>query len=194
LATRPGDFIIEDRPIAAVHPPPHDADAFARRLLGAYVIGSDRTSTQDADFAVQQLVEVALRALSPGVNEPFTAITCIDRLGQGLIKLASRSIPSAIRTDDTGAVRVVSQPRTFVELVEAAFDPIARYAGRNPAIARRLLETLCVLADVAQRAEDRQAIGRLADFVSASSGEEVAGERPKVALSRLRDDVHRRLR
>jgi uncharacterized membrane protein len=194
LVTRPGDFIIEDRPVAAVHPPPHDAGAFARRLLGAYVIGSDRTSTQDADFAVQQLVEVALRALSPGVNEPFTAITCIDRLGQGLMKLASRSIPSAIRTDDTGAVRVVSQPRTFVELVEAAFDPIARYAGRNPAIARRLLETLCVLADVAQRGEDRQAIGRLADFVSASAGEEVEGERHKVALSRLRDDVHRRLR
>jgi uncharacterized membrane protein len=194
LLARPGDFIIEDRPLAAVDPPPRDADDFARRLRRAYVIGTDRTSTQDADFAVQQLVEVALRALSPGVNEPFTAITCIDRLGQGLTKLASRRIPGAVRTDDTGAVRVIAQPRTFVELVEAAFDPIARYAGRNPAIARRLLETLGVLADVAHRSEDREAMARLADFVWTSSVEEVEGERHTSTLARLHTDVHRRLR
>jgi uncharacterized membrane protein len=194
LLTRPGDFVIEGRPIAAVHPPPRESDGLARRLRGAYAIGTDRTSTQDADFAVQQLVEVALRALSPGVNEPFTAITCIDRLGQGLMKLASRSIPGAIRTDDAGAVRVVAQPRTFVELVEAAFDPIARYAGRNPAVANRLLETLGMLADAARRTEDRQAIGRLADFVWTSSGEEVDGERHKSTLARLHSEIQRRLR
>jgi uncharacterized membrane protein len=83
--------------MAAVHPPSRDDGAFEERLAGAYVVGTDRTSTQDADFAVQQLVEVALRALLPGVNEPFTAITCIDRLGQGLARLASRRIPGAIR-------------------------------------------------------------------------------------------------
>jgi uncharacterized membrane protein len=194
LQARPGDFVVEGRPLAAVHPVPHDADEVTRRLLGAYVIGADRTSIQDADFAIQQLVEVALRALSPGVNEPFTAVTCIDRLGQGLTKLASRSIPGAVRTDDTGAVRVVAQPRTFVELVEAAFDPIARYAGRNPAIARRVLETLCNLADVVRRSEDRQAIARLADFVWATAGVEVEGEQQKSSLARLHRDVHRRLR
>jgi uncharacterized membrane protein len=194
LQARPGDFVVEGRPLAAVHPVPRDADEVTRRLLGAYVIGADRTSIQDADFAIQQLVEVALRALSPGVNEPFTAVTCIDRLGQGLTKLASRSIPGAVRTDDTGAVRVVAQPRTFVELVEAAFDPIARYAGRNPAIARRVLETLGNLADVVRRSEDRQAIARLADFVWATAGVEVEGEQQKSSLARLHRDVHRRLR
>jgi uncharacterized membrane protein len=79
-------------------------------------------------------------------------------------------------------------------LVDAAFDPIARYAGRNPATAQRLLETLGVLADVAQRSEDREAIAHLADFVWTSSGEEVEGERHTSALARLRRDVQRRLR
>ena len=194
LLARPGDFVIEDRPVAAVDPPPQDVDGFARRLLSTYIIGTDRTSTQDADFAVQQLVEVALRALSPGVNEPFTAITCIDRLGQGLTKLASRRIPGAVRSDDTGAVRVIAEPRTFVELVEAAFDPIARFSGPNPAIAQRLLETLGGLADVVRRPEDCRALAGLADFVWASSSHEVEGERQKSNLARLHKGVHRRLR
>jgi uncharacterized membrane protein len=193
LMARPGQFVIEGRAVAAVAPTPAEPDEFARRLIGTYVIRADRTSTQDADFAVQQLVEVALRALSPGVNEPFTAITCIDRLGQGLAKLASRKIPSAVRTGDEGAVRVVAEPRTFVELVEAAFDPIARYAGRNPAIAQRLLETLGALADITQRAEDRAAIARLADFVWTCTARDVEGERPRSMLARLHNEVRARL-
>ena len=193
LTTRPGDFVIEGRVIAAVAPVPSEPGAFARRLIATYGIRADRTSTQDADFAVQQLVEVALRALSPGVNEPFTAITCIDRLGQGLAKLASRRIPSSVRTDDHGAVRVVAEPRTFVELVEAAFDPIARYAGRNPAIAQRLLETLGALADIAQRGDDRAAIARLADFVWTCAARDVEGDRPRSTLAWLHDDVRARL-
>jgi uncharacterized membrane protein len=193
LEARPGDFVIEGRAVAAVTPAPAEPDAFARRLIATYTIGADRTSTQDADFAVQQLVEVALRALSPGVNEPFTAITCIDRLGQGLAKLASRKIPSAVRTDAHGAVRVVAEPRTFVELADAAFDPIARYAGRNPAIAQRLLETLGALADVAGRADDRAALARLADFVWTCAARDVEGERPRSMLARLHNEVRARL-
>ena len=163
LIRRPGDFVVEGRIIAAAHPRPRDADELQRALAKAYTFGADRTSHQDAAFAVEQLVEVALRALSPGINEPFTALTCIDRLSQGLSKMLGRRIPSATRCDDERRLRVVARPRSFEELLEAAFEPLAIYAGRNPAIGSRLLDTLAGLAEAARRPEDRAAIGHVAD-------------------------------
>lgn len=173
LCARPGDFVVEGVPVAAVHPPPRGRERLADRLAGTFVIGSDRTPYQDAAFAVQQLVEVALRALSPGVNEPFTAITCVERLGQGLAKLLGRRIPSAARVDDEGNTRVVARPRTFVELVGPAFEPVALYAGRNPEVGEALSATLRMLARAARRPEDRDAIGRTAENVWAAVGEAV---------------------
>jgi uncharacterized membrane protein len=178
--------------VAAAHPPPADTGAFERRLAAAFIVGGDRTSQQDAAFAVQQLVEVALRALSPGVNEPFTAITCIDRLGQGLSRLAVRAMPSPVRADDTGAMRVVARPRTFAELLEEAFEPVARFAGGNPAIYARLLTTLDSLATFARREQDRAAIAREAAFVLATAELEVKDERHRPALAQLAEAVRTR--
>jgi uncharacterized membrane protein len=189
LARRPGDFVVAGTPIARVYPPPEDWDAFAHELAKAYVIANDRTSRQDAAFAVQQLVEVALRALSPGVNEAFTAITCIDRLGQGLSKLAARKIPSPVRTDDLGRTRVIASPQTFDELASAAFEPIALYAERNPAISGRLLDTLAGLGTIATRADDRRAITRIADLVHALASGHAPGGRHRRQLARKHQHV-----
>lgn len=185
LLVRPGDFLVEGAPIGALSPVPADAPGAARRMRDALVVGTDRTARQDADFAVQQLVEVALRALSPGVNEPFTALTCIDRLGQGLTRLTTRTIPSAIRSDEQGDIRVITEPRTFVELVASAFEPIARFSGKNPAIAERLFETLGALGRVARRAEDRAAIAEVAEFVWTEAAAPVEEGRHKQRLTRL---------
>ena len=192
LTARPGDFVIEGGAVAAAYPPPADTSAFERRLAAAFIVDTDRSSRQDAAFAVQQLVEVALRALSPGVNEPFTAITCIDRLGQGLSKLAARAVPSAVRADESGAVRVVARPRTFPELLEEAFEPVARFAGGNPAIYARLLTTLERLAAFARREQDRAAIAREAAFVLAAAELESKDERRRAELARLAEAVHTR--
>lgn len=114
---------------------------------------------------MQQLVEVALHALSPGMNEPFTAVTCIDRLGEGLALLARRQLPSAARRDDQGRLRVVAPPQTFVTLLRDAVAPIAIFAGPNPAISERLLRTLAMLAGAAQRSEDLAVVGEQAGIV-----------------------------
>jgi uncharacterized membrane protein len=193
LTRRPGDFVVEDAPIAAAHPPPANRGPLSHAFADAYVFGADRTARQDAAFAIQQLVEVALRALSPGVNEAFTALTCIDRLGQGLAKLARRKIPSAIRTDDLGRTRVIAHPYTFEELVIAAFEPIALDAGRTPDVSARLLETLGALAAIAPRAGDRAAIARVADLVCSVAAEHV-GFAPRAArLDALHEQVRRTL-
>ena len=193
LIARPGDFVMESGRLAAAHPRPADPERFENTLTESFVLGTDRTSYQDVGFAVQQLVEVALRGLSPGVNEPFTAVTCIDHLGQGLSKLANRRIPSAVRTDTDGTVRVVAHPLTFEELVEAAFEPIALYADRNPAIGERLLKTLGMLAGVAHREEDREAIGRVGSFVWKLTSKQVEEERHKSQLARLHEELGRAL-
>jgi uncharacterized membrane protein len=189
LTRRPGDFVVEGAPIAAAHPRPRDPAALSDAFADVYVIGADRTARQDAAFGIQQLVEVALRALSPGVNEAFTAITCIDRLGQGLARLGRRKIPSSIRTDGHGRERVIAHPYTFAELVVAAFEPIALAAGRLPDVSARLLETLGALATVAPRDGDRRAIERVADLVRAVATERVMFEPHEARLATLHEQV-----
>lgn len=169
LAARPGDFVIRGETLAVVHPPPdRDDDALRDGMAAAYVIGRDRTPSQDAAFGVQQLVEVALRALSPSTNEPFTAMAAIDRLGQALSQLATRQIPSAVRVDEHGNARVVSEPRTFENLLADAFDVIAINAGSHPGVVCRLIETVERLSRVVRRPGDRAALTRLLDRLLAS--------------------------
>jgi uncharacterized membrane protein len=161
----PGAFVIQDQPLAVVSPAPSDPAALERRLRDAFVLGTDRSSHQDVGFAVQQLVEVALRALSPGTNETFTAVTCIDRLSAGLARVAGRHIPGGIRLDERGKVRVIATPTAFVTLLEASFGVLAMHMDRDAIIGSRLLDALHRLVSAAHRTEDRHAIGRVADRV-----------------------------
>jgi uncharacterized membrane protein len=162
---RPGTFIVEHQPLAAAAPGALDPERLAADIRGTFTFGADRTSRQDVSYAAQQLVEVALRALSPGVNEPFTAIACIDRLTQGLARLARRRLPSAQRTDDQGRTRVVAVPRRFADLVIEVFEPIARHGASEPVITSRLQQVYRTLHDLACRPEDRAAIDRLVEQV-----------------------------
>lgn len=165
LDASPGDFVAKGDVIATFHAASGTPPTLADTVNEAYIIGSERSIEKDAGFAVQQLVEIALRALSPGVNEPFTAIVAIDWLGAPLAALAQRRIPGAIRTDDEQCVRIVAAPRTFVALLREAFEPIGLHAGPHPDVVGRLLDALARLADVAHRREDRQAIGDVSRLV-----------------------------
>jgi uncharacterized membrane protein len=165
LDVRPGDFVTEGLPVARVHPRPARLDEFERELNAALVLGLDRTSEQDAGFPVQQLVEVSLHALSSGINEPFTAITCIDRLGQGLVRLAGRRLPSTVRADADGRPRIVAPGHTFAGLLGAAINPIRAHAAASPEVGLRLLVLLARLSECARRPDDGDAIRRHAELV-----------------------------
>ena len=170
LRVQPGDFATEGLPLAAVHPPPADVEAFRARLDGCVSLGPDRTSGQDAGFPIQQLVEVALHALSSGINEPFTAITCLDRLGQGLARLATRHIPGEARTDSGGRLRVVAPRQSFGQFLDGAFFPIQAHLATAPDVGVHMLRVLARLAAVARRQEDRDAIARHARETRAQLG------------------------
>ena len=104
LLHRPGHFVVAGEPLAQVWPAAA-APGVARALGGAHATGPHRTLTQDLSFAVDQLVEIAIRALSPAVNDTFTALACIDWLGDGLCKIAERWHPVSVHRD-------TSRPRT----------------------------------------------------------------------------------
>jgi uncharacterized membrane protein len=111
------------------------------------------------------MVEVAVRALSPGINDPFTAIVCVDWLAEALGRLAGRSIPSPRRLDDDGTLRVVTRAVTFADVADAAFNQIRQYGSGSASVMIRLLEALARVAYVAGRPEDQAAIIRHAHLV-----------------------------
>ncbi len=104
--------IIKGMKLVQVWPGEKIDDKLNDQLREAFILGAFRSVTQDIEFAINQLVEVALRALSPGINDPFTAINCIDWLGAGLSHLGERSILSPYRYDDSKKLRIIARPVT----------------------------------------------------------------------------------
>jgi uncharacterized membrane protein len=116
-------------------------------LYSPYIIGRHRTVKQDAGFGVRQIVDVALKALSPGVNDTTTAVMCVDYLQAILLRLATRRIPSPFRmTDNT--LRVIARGPSFETLLSEAFDQIRQSAKGNTAVFIRMLDALETLAGV----------------------------------------------
>lgn len=152
----PGDFVVEGDLLFSVWPAPSVNDEVARQVRRSVVLGADRTPTQDLAFAVRQLVEVALRALSPGINDPFTAIECINRLQEGLCIVVQRPRPSAYRFDEEDRLRVIAEPMSLHALAQAAFDPIARAGGANGDVALCLLQAVATVASFAAEPGDRR--------------------------------------
>ncbi len=106
LLHRPGHFVVEGQRLALVWPVDAVGDV-SLALTQAHIVGSNRTLTQDLGFAVDQLVEVAIRAISPAVNDPFTALNCADWLGDCLCRAAREPLPDGIYRDATGSLRLI---------------------------------------------------------------------------------------
>ncbi len=170
LKVRPGDYLMAGSRVAIVSAPKLD-ETFAEKLNGAFILGNHRTGEQDVEFAVHQLVEVALRALSPGINDPFTAIQCMDPLGAALARLAGRAMPSPFRRDDDGTVRIIAHYDNFAGVTRAAFDQVRQSGRTNAAITIRLLEIIEEVAKHLRRDSDRSELLRQATMIERGSRE-----------------------
>jgi uncharacterized membrane protein len=166
LERRPGDYVVADRPLLRVWPGDRVSDQLTARVRSAFTLGRQRTPRQDFESAVSQLVEIAVRALSPGINDPFTAIACVDRLGSVLSRVAQREMPSPYRHDGQDQLRVIVPAFTFPAILDVAFDQIRQYGRSSAAVTLRLLETIAVVAGFAQRPEDVAALQRQAGMVA----------------------------
>jgi uncharacterized membrane protein len=187
LQYRPGQFITAGADLVRFWHTQPAAPDIAGELNSHFFLGAERTEEQDLEFAVHQLVEVALRALSPGINDPFTAINCVDRLGAALHRLAEREIPSPYRYDSAGQLRVIAPVVSFPDVMDAAFNQIRQYGRSSASVTIRLLETLAVLARRVRREEDRLAVARHATMIE-------NGSREALPEPRDRKDVEKRYR
>ena len=113
-----------------------------RAVARAFTIGISRTPVQDVEFPLHQLVQVAVRTLSPSTNDPFTAIAAIDRIVAGLRRLGGRPFPSTTQTDQRGIARVVAPRRTFAEIAASTLAPLSESAARSPTVVAHLRQSL----------------------------------------------------
>lgn len=141
-----------------------DNDDLCRQLRGACVLGSSRTNDQDVAWGLTELSDIAVKALSPGINDPTTAAMAIDRLGESLVRLGNRSLPERLRTGADGTIRVIARRIAFQDAVETAFAQICHYGADQPLILDRLRDVVSrVAAHVpeAQREPLECAVARL---------------------------------
>lgn len=171
LERTPGHYVVADRPLVLVWPGDRATDKLIAQIRSAFILGNQRTPRQDIECAINQLVEIAVRALSPGLNDPFTAIVCVDHLGSALSRLAQREMPSPYRHDEQDQLRLIASAVSFPMIADAAFDQIRQYARSSAAVTIRLLETIAMLAEFAHRAEDRAALQSHAEMINRGAGE-----------------------
>lgn len=165
---RPGKFVINGGEVARVWPGDRLDDDLADAIRGAFYLGAQRNLTQDIEFAIDQIVEVAVRALSPGINDPFTAIVCVDRLGAALCELADREIPSPFRYQDD-RLRIVTDSSTAAGIVDAAFNQVRQFARGNVAVTIRQLEAIAAIAGRTRDPVFLASLARHADLIHRGS-------------------------
>ncbi len=166
LGYRPSDFITTGSVIVTVWPGTRVNDKLSDKINDVFILGPERTLEQDAEFAISQMVEIALRALSPGINDPITAITCIDWLGVILCKMASRKMPPSHLYDEENRLRIIRKPYSFQGLVNAPYNLIRQNSESKPAVSIHLLETIAMIADQATKKKDREILLKQANLVS----------------------------
>ncbi|MGV0028709.1 DUF2254 domain-containing protein [Phormidesmis priestleyi] len=171
---RPGQFVVKGSPLVQSYPRAHISKKLIKKINSAFILGSQRTEQQDVEFSINQLVEIAARALSPGINDPFTAIRCIDQLTASLCLLAQKDIPSPYRYDDHKHLRVIAEPVTFAGAVDAAFNQIRQYGKSSVDVTIRLLEAIATIASHTQTAEQQRALRHHADMIQRGSEEGIS--------------------
>lgn len=137
-----GEFVVPGVTLASVWPASVVDEELTRVVRDACVTGSERTLHQDLEFGLRQLADIAVRALSPGVNDPTTATNCIDRLAEVLVVLGNRDLPERVRASENDCVVFVAQRTSFERAVKLAFTQIRHYGAGDPVVAVRLLEAL----------------------------------------------------
>jgi len=143
---RVGQFVPEGAPLLMVSKGHRISPEVAGDLCAAFDLGPARTLQQDVEFGILQIVDIALKAISPAVNDPTTAITCVDQLSRLLIRFASRQPPDSLLYDPPGVFRVGVSWIDFDRLLDSAFEQIRMYAKGDVAVSLRLLRAMTDIA------------------------------------------------
>lgn len=161
---RAGDYVMRGSVLIESCATDQD-DTSLQCMLDAVIISRIRTPAQDLEYTINQLVEIALRALSPGINDPFTAIICIDHLGSVINLVGSKTIPSIAVYDSSDNIRLMRDQTTYEGLVESAFNQIRQAAVDRVDVTIRLLEIFNQLLTLCRNDEQASALAHQAELV-----------------------------
>lgn len=153
LNIRAGQHAVPGSVLAYVSPRIAARGPLVKTIQSAVVVGRGRTAVQDLEFSVHQLVEIALRALSPGINDPYTAIAVLDRLTLALRKVMERNAAQSIWQDADGETRLIVPHSTFEGITDAAFNQIRQVASGMPAVLIRMADDIGQLLEQANEAQ-----------------------------------------
>lgn len=193
LRATPGDFVTAQTVLAAVWPSRLGEEEYSE-VRRAVVIAEERDIEHDAAYAIRQLVDIALRAISPAVNDPTTAVDCVGYTQAIMERIAGRDLPERVRTFPDAAVTVIVRRREFDDLVEEAFAELGRYADKDPRVVVRLLGALERTADalVAAGARERlPVVMETADGIGQRAMAEVETDHDRSSISEALDRVRR---
>ncbi|MCD5325797.1 MULTISPECIES: DUF2254 domain-containing protein [Pontibacillus] len=137
-----GDYVEKGTPIFSYTAEQEEADINETAGLNNMIVGKERTSLQDIEFSIQKLVEIALRAISPGINDPHTAINCINRIGSLLSELGHKYKPFKYYTDEDEKLRIILMPKPYREYLYKSFYQIRLYGKHDVSVMNGVLEAL----------------------------------------------------
>ncbi len=148
LSARPGHLMIAGIAAGRIWPAEAASEAFMKNVESGLIVGSERTPVQDLEFSIRQMVEIGVRALSPGVNDPYTALVTIDRLSLSLARIMERGAPQEHWCDEKGQLRLIMPNSHFDGLLDASFNMLRQYGDGTAAVLIRLAERLSDLHEL----------------------------------------------
>jgi uncharacterized membrane protein len=149
LDIRAGQHAVPGVTVCYVVPEKAATDNLCKAIQSAVFVGAERSAVQDLEFSIHQLVEIALRALSPGINDPYTAVAALDRLTLSIRKVMERGLPQSAWHDDDGKLRLAVPAQDFEGIADAAFNQIRQRGANMPAVLIRMAENIGQLLELA---------------------------------------------
>lgn len=165
LNYRPGSYLVRGRKVGTVYSDTEFEKDKVEKILGQFFIGKTKTAQQDIEYSIHQMVEIAMRALSPGINDPYTAITCIDNLTATMCYLAKAKFPPKYLHDEEGKLRVIVDRVDFEGVLDAAFNQIRQFSGGSPAVIIRQMEALITISEFTSMKSYKKAVIKHAEMV-----------------------------
>ena len=165
---RPGDFIQNEGILIHVWAASFDKERLERKINNSFILGDQRLRISDVEFLLNQLVEIAVRALSSGINAPFTAMTCVDQLGSALTGLMTKAFPEGYHYDSQGVLRLRTDSLSFSGIINAAFNQIRQNAYSSVAVTIRLLDAILAMAPHVRIREQKRVLLRQAEMLNRS--------------------------
>ncbi|MEA1052976.1 DUF2254 family protein [Lamprobacter modestohalophilus] len=177
-----GDFVVAGTPLVSLLDPGDLDEATTARLNAVFVISRQRSVEQDVAFGIPQIVDVAVKALSPSINDTTTGVMCVDYLAAILTELATRRIATPDRLDE-GALRVMVRSPSFEGFLNEAFGQIRQNAEGNVSILLRLLGALHSIAEVTLSPNRRRVLGQQVEQIAEAAERSIASPHDRDRLT-----------